>query len=272
MASVDIIEASGKSYFLLWEEKAYLWKLAMVPILIKLVCDITVYSLGWETDFLKQALIKLPGYMAEGWMLSHFVRLIFLKHRWPFQPTGNVDKDLHDLKVRARGIMGGMVVYTLIKLAIMAFLAFSVSVTGFDADGARMDVEQEPSGGLFLFSVFIFAFFVWIFRFFWLYVPVALNYPMKDYVRGIGGFSSSLNLIGAWLICFLPVFFFLGLFFSAIIGSFESGAPAAAGFVFSILGVLMDTLLSLLTTGGICFVLAEMLGGQKGSPKNGGKA
>jgi hypothetical protein len=257
MISVDIIEASGKAYQKVWYERAYLWKLAMVPILIKLVCEVTVLSLGLQTEFLKQGLVMIPAYMAEGWMLSHFVRLIFLGNRWPFKPTGDFDADMKKLQVRARGILGGMVIYTLIKMVMIGFVAFSYGLMDGLEGGAKSD---EPGGALFLLSLVLFAGFVWLFRCVWLYVPVALNYPIRLYMKRLEGLGTSLWLIGVWLICFLPVFFVFGLLVSMIFTGAGDGSSAGMQFIFSVTRVMIDTLLSLVTTAGICYALAEMLG------------
>ncbi len=267
MASVDIIEASGKAYLLVWRERAYLWKLAMVPILIKLVCEVTVLSLGLGGDFIKTGLISLPSYLAEGWMLSHFVRLIFLDHRWPFRPSGDMDSDMKKLHERARGVMGGMVVYALIKVLMIGFVAFSYDAMG-GIEQMESNSDKEPSAIMFLLSIVMLSGFIWLFRFFWLYIPVALNFSIREYTRRLGGYNASLWLVGTWLICFIPIFFVFSIVASIVFIDLSPTASAMSQFMFCVSRVLVDTLLMLVITAGISHALSGMIGKQaKPTPK-----
>ena len=99
MASFDIIDAAGRGYSKVWEEKTYLYQLAVIPVVIKFVCYLTIQALDWEENFIRQALVMLPSYFADGWMLSHFVRLIFLDQRWPFKPSGDPEKDMANVNM-----------------------------------------------------------------------------------------------------------------------------------------------------------------------------
>lgn len=264
MANIDIIEAAVKAYHQVWRERAYLWKLALVPILIKIVCEITVLSLGWADEYIKQALIMLPSYMAEGWMMAHFVRLIFLDHRWPFHPSGNFDDDIKQLQIRARGVMGGMISYTLVKMALVGFVAISYgSLENIEnMDGAvtsGTSAANEPTALMFLASVALMLLFIWAFRFLWIFVPVSLNYPIRDYVRNMGGFMSSVWLVGVWLVCFFPPFFVTGMIATVLFSGMDSDT-ASTQFLFSIIRALVDILISLITVAGICRVLAGIIG------------
>ena len=118
MAAFDVIEAGGKGYSFAWAERRYLLRLALVPLLIKLVCHTVVLTFEWQTDFMRQALVMLPSYFADGWLMAHLVRLVFLEQRWPFRPTGNKEQDLTVLEDRARGVLSGVLVFALIKFLL----------------------------------------------------------------------------------------------------------------------------------------------------------
>lgn len=292
MATIDIIDTAARGYQLVWAEHSYLMKLATVPLLIKFVCDVAIFALGWDVNLLRMTLAMVPAYLAEGWMLAHLVRLIFMGQRWPFQPTGDISRDLPVLQEKARGIMGGMVLYTLIKMAIGAFAAYGYSLAeasggttmvakhavgeaasnaaaagggGLPATSGSHDnpistgTAPEPSGLAALLSLMGLVVMVWGFRFLWVYIPVALNMQVKEYAKRIGGFGSSLQMIGIWLISFLPFFFVSGLFFSFVYAALNSFAPDLALFVFSLGRAAVDTILSLLVTAAMGFGIAALL-------------
>ena len=259
--SFDIIDAATAGYKLSWAERAYLWRLAMIPLAIKIICLTTVVNLGLEGDYIKQALVMLPSYMADGWLLSHIIRLIYLNHRWPFRPTGRPDHDMQTIRDRAGGIMAGTVTYTLIKFLSVGLIAFfTASAMAHEAAG-RM---EEPAPGTFILALAGLVFLIWAFRFLWLYIPAALNYPIRRFIRDLGGYATSLYMIGTWLLCVVPLFLLFGLVASLFMGIASSGASATVAiFLINILRVFFDTAILIVSTAGIAYGLKMMLGGKK---------
>lgn len=257
MASFDIIDASGRSYRLVWQERHYLAQLAAVPMLVKLVTYMAIIALSWEKNFARQALLFLPSYLADGWMLAHFTRLVLLDQRWPFRPSGNAGIDMNVLQDRTRGILGGMVTHTLIKF-LMAGAIGVVVATGFAIETAH----QPPSLLTAALMMGFLAATLWSFRLMWLYIPVSVGYPVRRFLRDVHGYMASLYMIGVWLVCFLPVFLLVRFLISAIIapygGTIET-LPLPTNVIVGFLIVLMDTVNELLATAGIAFGMRAML-------------
>ncbi len=250
MASFDITQAANAGYKTVWAERSYLAKLAVVPFLIKLVCFSVVLLLGWEQQFLRQAIIMLPAYFADGWLCAHIVRLIFLDQRWPFRPTGNTDKDMQTLQDRALGIMRGTLFFVVIKflLAGITEILYYASESGLKAE------EGEVNILVFLTAIGGFVFLFWAFRLLWLYIPAAINYPVRAFLIGLGGFAASWRLIGLWFLCFIPAFFGFGILLS-VLGSLVSNPAESVelAFVINVMRVLLDTIVSILATAGIAY-------------------
>lgn len=257
MASFDIIDSASAGYALVWKERSYLIKLASVPFLIKLVCFTAVLMLGWEGNFTRQALIMLPSFFADGWLLAHLVRLVFFEQRWPFRPSGNAERDMGILRERALGIMRGTLTFAVIKylMAGLTALIYAVNEAGMGngADGV--------SPGEFAVALSFLVFGIWAFRLVWLHIPAAVNYPLGRFLRGLGGYSASWHLIGIWLFCFIPLFFVLGMALSLL--SVSAQAPGAASpeviFVATFLRVLLDTLVGILSTAGVALAVKKYL-------------
>ena len=100
---IDVVESVDYGYRFLWRERAYLMHIAAAPLAIKAICLLVLIGLGWERDFIRSALVMLPAYFAEGWMLAHLIRLVFYDQRWPFQPTGDKARDQMLLQDRIFG-------------------------------------------------------------------------------------------------------------------------------------------------------------------------
>lgn len=265
MASFDVINAAGNAYLSSWNARHYLVRLAFAPLALKLLCYVMAwaFSRGEEGDayshYMTFMLIMLPAFFAEGWMLSHYTRHLVLGQTWPFRPTGNMDDDLAVLKVRARGVLSGMIVFVLVNM-VMGFLiamAGQYMMPYVHLDGAADADKIPPYVGLVSLVSLVGIF--WGFRLLWLYIPLALNIDALDYLRSVRGFQTSLYMIGVWLVCFMP--FFLALRLIAGLTAVPFGmafGETGAYFIMIIFTVLADTLKSIVTTAGITFGLREI--------------
>jgi MFS family permease len=192
-------------------------------------------------------------------MLSHYTRLIVLGHRWPFQPTGNIEEDLKVLSVRARGVMGGLLVFVLINMALGLMLAF---LTPYLPEDAKTAETLPPAMGFAFMLLLVFSF--WGFRLTWLYIPYALNIDAKRYLKALGGISASLPMLATWILCFIPFIVcvqLVGSFLAPLVDA--AGNKAAGGFAMVILTIIFDTLKNILATAAITYGLMEIFEKEK---------
>lgn len=253
-------------YKIAWGERAYLARLVALPGLIKMICFGVIMALGWEQQFVRQAIVMLPSYFADGWLFAHLVRFVFFEQRWPFRPTGDAEKDMPVLEDRALGIMRGALTFVVIKFLVAGVTAiiYSIGQTEIDAEA------QEVGLGVFVLALAFFVFFFWAFRLLWLYIPAAVNYPIRRFLLDLGGYSASWNLIGVWLVCFVPSFFLFGRVLSELLVAAAEG-PADMGTQFSIivLHMLLDTLVGVFTTCGLAYgIKTYVLPGPKNRSRN----
>lgn len=264
MASFDVIEASGKAYTLTFSEKRYLARMAFWPVMIKIVTYVGVMALGWQDHYLRQAIIMLPAFLAEGWLLAHFVRLIFLGQRWPFKPTGEAERDRIVLQDRARGIMSGALFYALAHFLLIGLFA-AVQKDGALLASYTLDSAAESNEKPFLSFFVAMGFFIaaiWAFRFLWLYIPASINYPVRRFMIHVAGLGSSLYLIGAWMICFIPFMFLFSMFSALFLLDYyerPDEIPMLLDFVLSVLNIIVGTVVSLISTAGIAFGIQSVM-------------
>jgi hypothetical protein len=266
MASFDIIEASGKGYRLVWQERGYLARLAFIPVLVKLICYTVAVVMGWETQFIRFSLAMLPSYLADGWMLAHLVRLIFLGQRWPFRPGPDPEADAFNLAERALGVSRGIAVFALTRLLLAGIVSY-----GYERLSAPyLAHPQEPPPPHFvLFAPVLLLATLWGFRLIWLHIPAALNYPLRAFMRDIRGFSTSLHMVAVWLISMLPPILLYIFIVSLLMSPVRDAAhlPSLIEFTLNIVHVVLDTIITLIATASVSYGMIQMIG-RAAAPKS----
>lgn len=256
MASFDVIDAAQYGYRQFWAERAYLLRLAMVPIFVKFVCIVTVVSLGLKDNYLRQALIFLPDYFTEGWMLSHVARLAFLGQRWPFRPTGDNTADEEILRDRFRGVVAGTLAYVLTRYLATGLLHFLLAA---EVEMTRAAEAQQLNGGVFFAVLGLLLAMMWAVRLVWAYIPVALNFPVRDYLRGVGrGLMPSLYMIGAWMVCTIPMIFILKTAATFLVAA-AGGASTGVEFIVAALQAVTESTTKIISTFAVGWGIARML-------------
>lgn len=258
MGQFDIISVTGKAFRITWDERSYLLRLALLPMVLKILCLAVASSYAADGNYLRFTLLMLPAYLAEGWMVSHYARLLVLGHRWPFRPTGDRDADIAALRIRARGVLSGTIVFALIQMGIgIVYMTGEYLRAFLPAEGAPIEQVEIPAHAGFL-AMFMLFFTFWGFRLLWYYIPFALNMSAGEYLVRLRGIMPSVHMIAVWLVCLAPTL--AGLYLAAgLLGALTGGATSqAAQFVFMVLTVIADTIKSLLVTGGMTFALMSL--------------
>lgn len=259
MAQFDIITASTKAYKLCWHSRSYLGKLALFPFLIKIACLVFAASFTEKGDTVAVLFFMLPALFAEGWMLAHFVRFQMLGQTWPFRPTGDFDADIEVLSVRARGVLGGTIVYVLIGMALGLMTVFAQAyLMPYLSEDALKDPEAIPSY-VGIGSLAALVFMVWGFRLVWLYIPYALNGDARSYLLRMRGIGTSIHMVGVWLICLLPFLLALQIFGHVVAAPIGTAFGGTAGyFAMTVLLAAIDTGKALVSTAGITYGIREV--------------
>ena len=243
MSGFDIISAAGNGYVTVWREREWLLRLAAPVLFVKILCMGAISVLGLDQNFVRQAVIMLPSFFIEGWLCVHLVRLIVFGERWTA---------LQD----SQNIRAGMLVFVLMKF-VLSGLAALVSISGHaeDITAAR---NPAPALASFLPAILVFAATIWSFRYLWLYIPMAVGQPIRDFLRMLGGFMISLNLIGAWLIGFVPFILVLGVVSGILIPPETPSLSVPVTALLLLIQAAIDTATTLVTTAAITHGFCEM--------------
>ena len=257
MANFDLVTAAGSAYIKTWEEREYLFRMAMIPLFIKFIFySISVLYFGSE-NIIRLSLVMLPAYFVEGWFLSHWVRTIILNHRWPFRPSGDDEKDFPVIQKRARGIMAGTIAYVLINLLVAGYFAFFMSHLPAEMNPEEADPQVALLGVLMIISLLL------LFRFIWLYIPLAVNASMDKVFENIKSMMTSFSMMGLWLVCFIPAALVLQL----IGGGLETVAGetpiAAMEGLMLFVRVFVDMIKNIICTAGMAYAFIAIMGWKK---------
>lgn len=273
----NIMDAAGYGYYRVWTERAYLLKLAIIPLMVKFACTIALLVLGFQDNILRQGLVLLPGVLAEGWVLAQFLRTLLKDERWPtYLPPEIDDKVLDRLLLRARGIVAAVLAYGLIALASYAlrYLVFGI-VLGHvgisDGDVAHLATDANPDSQNITITPLVMlpmlglsvALF-WGFRLMWVYIPFSVLMPLRAYLQAVNGWMSSVRMMALFFCCMTPLMF-LVMVISRILSGFIQGfggGDDVARFIMVFVAVVAETLIGLVATAAFVWAMRGFL------PKN----
>lgn len=250
--SFDLINAVGHAYHFVWHNRRNIGRLVLLPLIIGLLCYSVVALLDYEQKYLRQAIILLPAFFAEGWMIVYLIRFIF---RDPDKKTAvpmlHADKNMQI----------GIVMYVLIKYLL--FGVMGLMWMSFD-EAATLSLEGEPSSRLMAITVSIMFVALLFFRFFWLYIPAVLGITLKSYLYHTRGFQVTLQMAGVWLISFMPFFLLFSFVGSIVVSPYEgvTPLPLTPKIILTTLQLFMELLVDIVSTASIAYGIKALYFGE----------
>jgi len=266
MAMFDIIDSAGYGYRLAWQEKRYLARLATLPTLIKWISIFFILKADWQGFNLKPNLLLLPSFFADGWMYSHYARLIFFDQRWPFKPSGDAAADRQDLMDRAHFLMAGTLTFVLFHFLMGGFFVCELFVFTHAAQMAQAPTPQMPTS-LALMVLVSLVFGLWFIRFLWFYIPASLGYSLHDCRRDVRGMMTSVLMVLTMLICYVPLWVVQHLVESVASGydvAHPETWPVTVLVFISMVESVSDSAIGLIVTGAMAYAFYEMISLKRG--------
>ena len=276
----NMMDAAGYGFYRVWVERAYLLKLMMIPLIIKFACMITVMALGVEGNTLRQGLIMFPGIIAEGWVLSQFLRTLLRNERWPTVLPPDIDDKLLDkLLYRARGIIAATLAYALIGLSayFIRYILFGIVSGDFGANSPTtseeiselIDASEAGKGkGLHLNPAFLLPLvgltvaMFWAFRLVWVYIPLSVLMPVKDYLKALGGMMASVKMIVLYFCTMTPIMF-ATIMVSRLVFSMVEGlgdnSDETGRFIMIFVAMFAEILVALVSTAAFVYAMKDFL-------------
>jgi len=174
---------------------------------------------------------------------------------WPERAVQN----RHDLLASA-------LVYVLLKVILSVWVGLVMMGQG-GLSPQEMSSESEPTPGIFMLALVMLGVTVWAFRFLWLYIPVALGFGMRDFIRAFKGFASSYYMIGLWVLCFTPLAVVMMVCSEGVAlvipGAHEEQPSVLYVQTMAIFQAVMDYVISLVSSVGMAYGIYAVLTGRK---------
>ena len=217
----DIIDIAARGYMSVWEHRKTLAQMALFPMMVKCLTVAVVVILGLQENLLRQGLLYIPSFFVEGWFIAAALRLVFYHEAWPSFLTGDAKEDAARIAQRRKAIQACGILYTLLRLVSVLSVAMFVEYAGDPATNTEGLAAGAPAPEDIPFIVSVIAFAgatmllmgsIWAYRYFCLYVPVALGRSIKSFLKAAFGFKTSFHMIFVSMLCFMPFFVFLGMF------------------------------------------------------------
>ncbi|PCI55489.1 MAG: hypothetical protein COB36_07660 [Alphaproteobacteria bacterium] len=283
MASFDFIDASSRSYAFIWKERGYLARVAIPVLFVKIACLLCVFVLGLQEQYARQGFILMPSYILEAVFVVGLIRYALYREAifiWgkvvPVPPTDKKYEPYNGVMSRKQCVQGGIVMYVLLTVIFLGFTAIAYKSTngGMNVDMLEISAESSetvaaaaPVEGNGLTSLInaavlfvVIAVFVWVFRLFWLYIPIAMGCSLRGFLNRISGIQSSIFMIATSLICFLPlvVFFMIGMqVFSGIFVEGSAGNILVRSILEGVAGLAIISVQVVAMTYGFVEILSD---------------
>ncbi len=200
----DFIEAVVMAYKFVWAKRIVFLQLGFIPFLIKSVLFLLVVMFSLHDNYLRAGLILIPSYAAEGWLISQAIRLVLLVQARDFPNAPFLALSSPEAAVHRQTLLASVILYTLIKLAVAFLVGLMVYSRSVDVGPQTPTAEIPTLAAAFIGIGFVFITF-WVFRYVWVYVPMAMGYAVKSYVTAVRHFITSFYMLALWMMCFVPV-------------------------------------------------------------------
>ncbi len=257
MASFDIITVISLAYKKVWLERRYLLPMMAIPFLVKLACFAALSTFVEDDGLWLAALILLPSFFVEGWLLSHWARTVMTgTHRWPFRSTGNEMQDRAEMASRSKGIMAGTVTYVLINFLMAGYFAAMFSSVPDLTQGLD---PQNPDPHIAMVGIIFMVSALLLFRFVWVYIPLAVNLPLEKILEKLKPMRLTFQMIGLWLVCVVPAILALQVLGEGLsVLSADGDVTAVQKTGFMVARIAIDMIKNLICTAGMAYAFLAL--------------
>lgn len=272
MLKFDLIDSAGYGYKRIYEDRDYVLRLMAAPILIKIICSLLILLIEpLQEGILRKGLVMLPAHIAEGWMIAQYMRTVFFNERWPMPIVlSEHDPRWPYMVIRAKAILASICFYVLITMAGYVLTHFAYIMQDGMAEKIEAIKAAEQAGGAarpslgiisYIISFGVLAAAMWLFRLFWLYIPVAAGQNPLEFIKQLGGMMASIRMIGLYLVCIAPLTLIVIMLLSSIYKPYIN--DDAAPFLIELIGILIRTpleaVMTMLTASAFAFAFKGII-------------
>ncbi len=144
----DFIESAVDGYRFLWRDRAELLRVALLPLIVKFVSYLAIVFMELDENYLRQGLVLVPSYFAEGWFVAYAMRLALLRETWYSYLTGDAVVDQCYTLMRKRLMHISVGIYVLMKL--LSAMVVGLAMQEYQASEAVVEQTKAQAEGAFV--------------------------------------------------------------------------------------------------------------------------
>ncbi len=258
----DILDLVARAYRTLYDERAYLVRLAAVPVFIILMNFIIVSLVFPDLSPLRRGVTMMPALVAEAWMVAQFLRTLLTRERWPLRLPENFSGPIPPaLFARARGLLSCLIYYLLVSVGVNVVAGVLMTLMIRAKESGVQDIAQALPPGVSL------AFFLGLlvvmlnFRLIWIYIGLVVNMPIRIYLQATRRPILNFQLLALWFATLIPPMFASLILLRPLldIGSGEDILSFLVYLVTAFISIVVQMVIVLATSTAMTLALAPLL-------------
>lgn len=199
----------------LWAHARFFAVLSFVPFIATLTTLVALRLADGAISLFWLPIVQFPSSFVIGLEIALILRFLVL-HEYPI-----IEEDA-DRRARNRSISQSAMIYAIVTYLVTGAYAGLVKLRTF------LIASPETAGPYAPLALVILVLMAWAMRWFWLHVPVALDWPVKSFYERIGRWGGSLRVLALFILCSLVMNVFAG-FTRSLIASIGGETPS--GFI-----------------------------------------
>lgn len=203
--------------------------LSFFPFTIMLATLVVLRLLRENLTVFWFPVLQLPASFVIGLQCALILRF-FLLGEYPLLPEGE------EKSLRNRAVMHAALAYASIKYFMMGLYG------GLEKMRLFLTASPEAAAPYMPLVLAIMILFLWAARWFWLHLPIALDWPVSAFYARVGRWAGSLRIFGLFAVCALMMNFVAG-FIRLVIAGFSTQPLSGFAAAFDDAAVAAVTLL-----------------------------
>lgn len=241
-----ILQCFGHGLRLCFNHVRLLALLSSFPFFVTLVTMVAMRFAGDDVSLFWVPIIQMPSSFVVGLECALILRFVVL-HEYPVL-TEDTER-----RSRNRAVAQGAFVYMAVNYLLTGAYAGLLKLR------AGVLVNPETAAPYLPLMIAILVLLMWAMRWFWLHVPVALEWSVSGFYQRVGKWTGSFRVFGLFMLCALMVNFVAGIatwLLSLVAGSEPGGFAAAFQDAIISASVLLLAVLFTLSTAAAVKIMA----------------
>jgi hypothetical protein len=194
---IPVLEPFVQGFRLTFAHARLFCVLSFFPFLVTLGTLVALRVMDGNLADFWLPVLQLPSSFVTGLQGALILRFVVL-HEYPLVPEGEAKN------ARNRAVTRAAIVYAAVSYFVTGAYTGLLKMRAFLVADPESAAPYAPLGLALMILV------LWAVRWFWLHIPVALEWPARGFYARVGGWSGSLRIFALFALCSLVINFLAG--------------------------------------------------------------